>query len=103
VPFAGEPISLAATDLGDHLALGWLEPPSGSAPPRVAVRVLDEGGAVAASASLDLPVHAAGALSLLGSPPGDALLLSWSEGDFPNERVRLARVACDLPVARGVP
>jgi hypothetical protein len=95
VPFFGEPASLSAARLGNRLALAWT---SGAvnAPPLVRVSVLG-GSGVVADVTITLGPAATGRTALLGSPSGDALLVSWVEEVFSTRQLHTARISCSLP------
>jgi hypothetical protein len=95
VPLSIDPATISAARLGDRLALAW----TSSAPDGLAiihVSVLDGSGVVTETA-ISRDKIATGRTALLGSPSGDSLLVSWSEGVFSSRRVLVARLACSLP------
>ncbi len=83
--------SLAVDRLGDALLVAW-HAPGGS----IVVRVIDGGGAVLLSAVVPIDGSAKGAVSVIGAPSGDAILVAWAEVP-PNQaaaRIRIAKLAC---------
>ena len=91
---------VALASLGDDLALAHtdvLDP----GPPNIVVRVFDGAGSERAAASFTPQAwpRLAEGYGLVGSPTGDALLLSWSSADPEpvvqgNARVYVARLDC---------
>jgi hypothetical protein len=84
--------SIAADRLGTRLAVAWVDDPAGN-PPDVAVAVHD-GETLVAEALYQPEGGVFGAVSVLGSPAGDAVLVAWSELVGSESRVRLARFDC---------
>jgi hypothetical protein len=97
IPFSGDPASLSAARLGDQPALAWASTEVDVAP-RVRVSVLGGSGVVADVAiTLGPSATATGRTALLGSPSGDALLVSWVEIVSFTRQLRTARISCSLP------
>ncbi len=95
VPLSIDPSMISAARLGDRLALAWMS----SAPDGLAILHVSvfDGSGVVAEADIPRGELATGRTALLGSPSGDALLVSWVEGVFSSREVLVARLACSLP------
>lgn len=89
---ASPPSSFAVADLGDSLALAWVNDPTGGLD--VAVTGAHQGLYAGYALSTEGPVQ--GRPALLGSPDGRRLLVAWSEAraGTGGDRVRVARLEC---------
>ncbi len=91
--------SHAATNLGERLAIAYLDN-SDPSTPNLIVAAFDEPDttpAVATSVSFDSNYWPTGPISILGSPNGDALLVSWEAQNVTNgepARVFTTRLDC---------
>ncbi len=89
--------TLTAASLGDQLAVAWVDY-GGDKGPFIHVKVFDPDGNPTGQAQVFSGTSLSGAPSLLGSPSGDQLVLSWAEtpdqGAGDGDKIRAVRIDC---------